>query len=41
MNIEAPQSKAMRTGDSGTTIVDCDVHPVVPGGLVPLYPLMP
>ena len=47
MNVEAPHSQAQfsRSGragsDAGTTIVDCDVHPVVPGGLVPLYPLMP
>ena len=42
MNIEAPQSQAMRgKGDAGTTIVDCDVHPVVAGGFTPLYPFMP
>ena len=25
--------------DPGLTIVDCDVHPVVAGGLAPLYPV--
>ena len=41
MNIEAPQSKTMRAkGDAGTTIVDCDVHPVVAGGFTPLYPFI-
>ena len=42
MNIVAPDSQARRAGlESGLTIVDCDVHPVVAGGLEPLYPLMP
>lgn len=42
MNIETPTSKAMRAKDDpGLTVVDCDVHPVVPGGFEPLYPFMP
>ena len=41
MNIELPASKAARSADQRPMIVDCDVHPALPGGLPTLFPLMP
>ena len=41
MNIETPASRATRQGEAGLQIIDCDVHPALPGGLPTLFPLMP
>lgn len=42
MNIETPVARTRREGpEAGQAIIDCDVHPALPGGLATLYPLMP
>ncbi len=41
MNIETPASRHTRDRDAGLQIIDCDVHPALPGGLPSLFPLMP
>jgi uncharacterized protein len=41
MNIELPASRTARSAEQRPMIVDCDVHPGLPGGLPTLFPLMP
>ncbi len=41
MNIATPASSLTADSDSALTIVDCDVHPALPGGLPTLFPHVP
>ena len=41
MNIETPASSITNSADADIKVIDCDVHPSLPGGLATLFPLMP
>ena len=41
MNDATPSIRTMRQREPGLEVIDCDVHPTLPGGLPTLFPLMP
>ena len=41
MNVETPASSITQDTSSDIKVIDCDVHPALPGGLSTLFPLMP
>jgi predicted TIM-barrel fold metal-dependent hydrolase len=41
MNDATPASRSLRGSDASLQVIDCDVHPALPGGLATLFPMMP